>query len=497
MVLAKAPAPKPKRHVTKKGAKGKKQKVSLKFFIDCSHPVEDGIMNAGDFEKYLTERVKIAGKTGNLSNNLVIERNKSKLTFNANVQFSKRYLKYLTKKYLKKNNLRDWLRVIASGKDSYELRYFQIDNEAEDDDEDQEGLPCVRRSRVLVSPAMANNTYQPPQYAGKPPQGLHLDVLKGDKLIQKLMIDEKKCYFFGRNPIMCDFVIDHQSCSRVHAALWWHKHLDRAFLIDLGSTHGTHIGNMRLDSNKPTPLPIDSLFHFGASTRKYIIRERPQTGQKPIMEELEQSEHAELLGLPETEMELDNLTEFNTAHNRRLAMLGLDEIEPKVKGPKKRKPGGVTFNEEEQVINPEDVDPSIGRFRNLVQSTVVPVKRTKTNSNPEGFMDTSSSPPSASMHRQQGFLSSAASLYSDLPAEQNSTPSTFGLFSSSLGSKLGISLPNPAPDVDMEVAQPKVQTTFAPKDFHPADMEDLGPKKKKYAKEAWPGRKPLSAPAPV
>jgi hypothetical protein len=37
-----------------------------------------------------------------------------------------RYLKYLTKKYLKKNNLRDWLRVVASGKDTYELRYFQV-----------------------------------------------------------------------------------------------------------------------------------------------------------------------------------------------------------------------------------------------------------------------------------------------------------------------------------------------------------------------------------
>jgi hypothetical protein len=39
-----------------------------------------------------------------------------------------RYLKYLTKKYLKKNNLRDWLRVVASGKDTYELRYFQVCN---------------------------------------------------------------------------------------------------------------------------------------------------------------------------------------------------------------------------------------------------------------------------------------------------------------------------------------------------------------------------------
>ena len=37
-------------------------------------------------------------------------------------------MKYLTKKYLKKHNVRDWLRVIASNKDrkTYELRYFDI-----------------------------------------------------------------------------------------------------------------------------------------------------------------------------------------------------------------------------------------------------------------------------------------------------------------------------------------------------------------------------------
>lgn len=50
------------------------------------------------------------------------------------------------------------------------------------------------------------------------------------------MIDEKKCYFFGRNKQLCDFCIDHQSTSRVHAALIWHKHLNRPFIVDLGSS---------------------------------------------------------------------------------------------------------------------------------------------------------------------------------------------------------------------------------------------------------------------
>ena len=48
-----------------------------------------------------------------------------------------RYLKYLTKKYLKKNNLRDWLRVVANSKESYELRYFQI-NQDEEEEEDED-----------------------------------------------------------------------------------------------------------------------------------------------------------------------------------------------------------------------------------------------------------------------------------------------------------------------------------------------------------------------
>merc|ERR1739842_275066 len=174
---------------------------------------------------------------------------------------------------------------------------------------------------------MANH-YEIPKWAGKPPVGLHLDVAKGDKLFQKLMIDEKKCYLFGRNPQLNDCCIDHASCSRVHSALVYHKHLNIAFLVDLGSTHGTFIGNIRLESSKPTQLPINSTFHFGASTRMYTLRERPQTAPKPVMEELErmtEDSDGGLLGLPETETELDNLTEFNTAHNRRISMLGISE----------------------------------------------------------------------------------------------------------------------------------------------------------------------------
>lgn len=333
---------------------------------------------------------------------------------------------------------------------------------------------------------MANH-YEVPNWAGKPPVGLHLDVLKGDKLIQKLMIDEKKCYLFGRNSQMNDFCIDHASCSRVHSAFVWHKHLNRAFLVDLGSTHGTFIGSLRLEAYKPTQLPIDSSFHFGASTRNYIIRERPQTGIRPIIDEIEKSgEEAEggLLGLPETETELDNLTEFNTAHNRRISMLGIsDDVEKRNKS-RKRKRNCVSFNEDEEIINPEDIDPSIGRFRNLVQTTVIPAsnKRQKLGDS-LGMLHNALSDfkvPKVLHHPQHD-------LYNDLPPEtQSSSVSNMSSIYSSLSSRLGMVLPNPAPDVDMGMSNP---TPFVPQQVQVADS--MEPKKKKYAKEAWPGKKPV------
>ena len=42
------------------------------------------------------------GRTGNLGNVIHIERVKNKIIVVSEKQFSKRYLKYLTKKYLKK-----------------------------------------------------------------------------------------------------------------------------------------------------------------------------------------------------------------------------------------------------------------------------------------------------------------------------------------------------------------------------------------------------------
>jgi hypothetical protein len=54
-----------------------------------------------------------------------------------NVLFVGSELKYLAKKYLKKVDLRDFLRVIASDKNTYQLRYFNL-TKADEDDEDED-----------------------------------------------------------------------------------------------------------------------------------------------------------------------------------------------------------------------------------------------------------------------------------------------------------------------------------------------------------------------
>jgi large subunit ribosomal protein L22e len=117
--------------------KATKKKSALTFNIDCTHPVEDGIMKVDDLKDFLHRRIKVEGKLNNLDQ-VSLEAAKNKVTIISERHFSKRYLKYLTKKYLKKNNLRDWLRVVASSHTDYELRYFQINQDEEEDDDDNE-----------------------------------------------------------------------------------------------------------------------------------------------------------------------------------------------------------------------------------------------------------------------------------------------------------------------------------------------------------------------
>lgn len=189
------------------------------------------------------------------------------------------------------------------------------------------------------------------------------------------------------------------------------------------------------------------------------------------------------------------MTEYNTAHNRKISTLGISENFIAKKGSKRKR---VHFNEDEIVINPEDIDDSIGKFRNLIQSTVVPMtnKRMRLDGSNSSF-SFPSTPHTEHKHILHHPIISAPNLYAGLPSttsEQTAdthNEESFGLYASSLLP----TLPNPAPEIEASTSKPFSMGTsvqfITPNHDQPMDF-DVEPKatKKKYAKEAWPKKAP-------
>ena len=120
--------------ITQKVNKKPVKKAQMaKFFLDLSAPINDGIIELGDFEKYLHDSLKVNGKKGNLGTKVTISKEKNRITVQAELPFSKGYLKYLSKLYLKKEALRNFLRVVATSKAGYEFKYLGTGAAAEED----------------------------------------------------------------------------------------------------------------------------------------------------------------------------------------------------------------------------------------------------------------------------------------------------------------------------------------------------------------------------
>ncbi|CAD8053534.1 unnamed protein product [Paramecium primaurelia] len=110
----------------------KAKNLNLKFIIDCTEPKEDKVLNLDEFVSYLQSRIKVQGKTGNLGNDVTVTAEQEKVVVTSTIPFSKRYLKYLTKKYLKQETLREYLYVHSLDKSTYQLKYFNVGQDEEE-----------------------------------------------------------------------------------------------------------------------------------------------------------------------------------------------------------------------------------------------------------------------------------------------------------------------------------------------------------------------------
>ena len=86
----------------------------------------------------MIDHIKVEGAVGNLGNAVTVTEDGTVVTVVSTAKFSGKYLKYLTKKYLKKNQLRDWIRFVSTKTNEYRLAFYQVTPEEEEEEEDEE-----------------------------------------------------------------------------------------------------------------------------------------------------------------------------------------------------------------------------------------------------------------------------------------------------------------------------------------------------------------------
>lgn len=111
--------------------------VMAQYIINATQPTNDRIFDPSAFTTFLQQRIKVDGRTGNLGDTITVSNlGDGRIEIVAHQEFSGRYLKYLTKKFLKKQQLRDWLRVVSTSKGEYSLKFFNVVGEEGDDDDE-------------------------------------------------------------------------------------------------------------------------------------------------------------------------------------------------------------------------------------------------------------------------------------------------------------------------------------------------------------------------
>jgi pSer/pThr/pTyr-binding forkhead associated (FHA) protein len=114
--------------------------------------------------------------------------------------------------------------------------------------------------------------YETPSWGMVPSGSYYFEIIKNGASLGRSKI-EKAQFIFGRLPV-CDIELDHQSISRYHAIVQF-RNDEKAFLFDLGSTHGTFLNKSRINSRQYTPLSVGDMIRFGGSARTFVFQGPP------------------------------------------------------------------------------------------------------------------------------------------------------------------------------------------------------------------------------
>ena len=110
----------------------KKDKHYRKFHVDLNQAVSNNLLSVEAAVKYLKQNIKVNGLKNKLGDSVQVDstdkkdkqKNSIVVSVDNTMKFSKRYVKYLIKKFLKRENISLYLRVISSGSSGYLVKLF-------------------------------------------------------------------------------------------------------------------------------------------------------------------------------------------------------------------------------------------------------------------------------------------------------------------------------------------------------------------------------------
>ncbi len=117
----------------KDNKKEAKQTTYKKYSVDFSNPLENKLLTLESVLKFLQNNMKLNGLKGKLGKTILIntdeKREKSKtsivISVDSSIKFSKRYIRYLVKKFLKKEGVAKYLTLSATSPSAYIVKVIK------------------------------------------------------------------------------------------------------------------------------------------------------------------------------------------------------------------------------------------------------------------------------------------------------------------------------------------------------------------------------------
>ncbi len=116
-----------------KDTKEQKQKSYKRFTVDFNSPVENKLLTLESAKKYMEQNMKVNGLKKKLGDTIKLSMTEKKdktkntlvISVDSTIQFSKRYIRYLVKKFLKREGIAKYLTLSATSPSAYTVKVIK------------------------------------------------------------------------------------------------------------------------------------------------------------------------------------------------------------------------------------------------------------------------------------------------------------------------------------------------------------------------------------